>query len=333
MELYGFGNWDEPANLVGKNRSSQEVCDHFIRYYVNSCVGKVAWKSVSPDTFNPIDHTCSRNGQLSPSLTTPLPVIPELSLPEQQHLGYMPKRDDFEREYDNEVEMLISTLRISPNDEDELDVDLKVAHIDMYNRRLRERFRKKAVVREYGLVSQFYKSLEKDEEIQSLLYPGQQTASSSLASGSDGRETSSKLNCPDNSSNCPSSPSPYLTPSKSGNSSSVHSTPKKKGLTSPVKASEPLNDYKEQLRDKFKLLSQFQSALDQGTLIDNLKKEKELKLRIKDLIRYRKNGIKNRCEVVSFESARNKRDKRKENKKKVCNLLKCVFACLCLISG
>ena len=42
------------------------------------------------------DHTGPDIGPLSPSITTPLPPM-ELSLPEQQELGYMPLRDDFER--------------------------------------------------------------------------------------------------------------------------------------------------------------------------------------------------------------------------------------------
>ena len=37
-----------------------------------------------------------RTGPLSPTLTAPLPPV-ELTLQEQQELGYMPLRDDFER--------------------------------------------------------------------------------------------------------------------------------------------------------------------------------------------------------------------------------------------
>lgn len=36
------------------------------------------------------------SGPLSPSITEPISPI-DLSLPEQQELGYMPLRDDFER--------------------------------------------------------------------------------------------------------------------------------------------------------------------------------------------------------------------------------------------
>lgn len=64
-----------------------------------------------------VDHTCPDGGPLSPSLTKPSPPV-ELTLPEQQELGYMPLRDDFEREYDNEAEALVSGLNINYDDED-----------------------------------------------------------------------------------------------------------------------------------------------------------------------------------------------------------------------
>jgi hypothetical protein len=368
VELYGFGNWEDTAALVSGRRSAEDVRQHSIKYYVKGSVGRETWSHASPDTYQAVDHTCSRDGNLSPSLTTPLPAIPELSLPEQQHLGYMPKRDDFEKEFDNEVEMLISTLRINPNDEDDLDVDLKVAHIDMYNRRLRQRFRKKAVVRDYGLVSQFYKSLSGDPEIMSLIHPqsSPSTAVTSLVSEKAAVPVSVSSGVSDSS---PASHSGRLqsSPSSPANGKSHHSSPNhlipesaaclthnritSNGLTaSPVKKrslspgkcatpSDPLltaaaasDRMQEQLRDKFKIFSQFQSALDQKQLLDNLRRERDLKARIKDLVRYRKSGIRKLSEVAGMESARNDRDKRKENKKKV-RTLSSVSSCSSLEAG
>ena len=347
VELYGFGNWEDTAALVGR-RSADEVRRHFIAYYVRGSVGRGTWSHASPETYQALDHTCSRDGHLSPSLTTPLPAIPDLSLPEQQHLGYMPKRDDFEREFDNEVEMLISTLRINPNDEDDLDVDLKVAHIDMYNRRLRQRFRKKAVVRDYGLVSQFYKSLTGDPEIMLLIHPqSSPSAATSLVSekaaaavpvsssagvtgdsvsspaSHSGRLQSVSPSSPANGKSHASSPlipsSPCLTPNRI-NSNGLTSPAKKRSL-SPGKSATPdcltADRFHDQLRDKFKVFSQFQSALDQKQLLDNVRRERELKSRIKELVRYRKSGIRKLSEVAGLETARSDRDKRKENKKKV----------------
>lgn len=84
---------------------------------------------------------------------------------EQIELGYMPLRDDFERvciyqsvlllarkpythththsqEYDNDAETLVSAMTITPDD-DELDKALKLSHVDMYNKKIAEREKRK----------------------------------------------------------------------------------------------------------------------------------------------------------------------------------------------
>lgn len=312
VELYGLGNWNEIANLVGTTRSPDEVCDHFFTHYVNGPIGRVARNlQAREDVVRPKDHTCSKGDTFSPFFTKSLPVIPQLTVDEQQSLGYMPKRDDFEREFDNDAEKLISTLRIIPGEDDPLEIDLKLAHIDMYNRRLRERCRTKSIVREYGLVSQFYQSLEKMEEKKSLI------------NGS--ASSSSSLNSPCSNTDVSSSPLPHhLLPYKCDNISLpiTTTTTTKRSNGCFVKTGVILyHRFEKQLYKKFRILSQLQSALDQKTLVENLKREKELKARIKDLHRLRKNGIRKVCEIASFEAARRKRrDKRKENKKKKVNV-------------
>lgn len=46
------------------------------------------------------------------------------------------------QEYDNDAEALVSTLTVN-QDDDEVETALKQAHIDMYNKRLIERIKKK----------------------------------------------------------------------------------------------------------------------------------------------------------------------------------------------
>ncbi len=83
----------------------------------------------------------------SPSLP-PVPPSPPHFTPvkmehaEQLELGYMPLRDDFEKEHDNSAETLISGIMVG-TEEEELEKALKLAHVDMYSRRLRERERRK----------------------------------------------------------------------------------------------------------------------------------------------------------------------------------------------
>ena len=312
VELYGLGNWNEIASLVGTSRSPDEVCDHFFTHYINGPIGRVARNlEARENVVRPKDHTCSKGDLLSPFLVKSLPVIPQLTVEEQQSLGYMPKRDDFEREFDNDAEKLISTLRIVQSEEDPLEMHLKLAHIDMYNRRLRERCRRKSIIREYALVSQFYQSLEMAEQKKTLTN-GSVSSSSSLVS-------------PCTNTDLPSSPLPPALPPHHASSSCKsdnNSLPTKRSNGCFVKTGVILyHRYEKQLYKKLRILSQLQSALDQKTLVDNLKREKELKARINDLYRLRKNGIKKVCEIASFEAARRRRrDKRKENKKKKVSL-------------
>ncbi len=48
----------------------------------------------------------------------------------------------FMQEYDNDAEALVSTLTVN-QDDDEVETALKQSHIDMYNKRLIERIKKK----------------------------------------------------------------------------------------------------------------------------------------------------------------------------------------------
>jgi len=61
---------------------------------------------------------------------------------EQLELGYLPFRDDFEIEHDNDAEKLVSNMEIA-EEEEEVEKALKMTHIDIYNRRLEERERRK----------------------------------------------------------------------------------------------------------------------------------------------------------------------------------------------
>ncbi|XP_054153062.1 transcriptional adapter 2-beta-like isoform X2 [Oppia nitens] len=268
IEQYGFGNWLAIADSIGlKDVTADEAKEHYCQYYVLGNIGRAVWSQVNNNTFSMRDHTCPNDGPLSPGLTTPLPAITEVNRQDEDSLGYLPKRDDFEREYDNECESLISTLSMNNNEDDELEISLKLAHISMYQKRLKERFERKGMAREYGLVSHFFKSHNafKDQN--------------------------------------------QSTPQKSSNGINKK-TPKQ---CSSIDCESPV---KSPFDDKYKPFIRFQSLEESRELTQNIQREKELKQKLKELIRYRKNGLKRMSEVSAFETARNKRQKRKENKKK-----------------
>ena len=102
------------------------------------------------DKNNNIDHTISSHDDPT-EITVLLPPI-EISSDEQRALGYMPLRDDFEREFKNDAETLLSNLTIG-NDDDETDIDVKISLAKVYREILLDRHRLKKIAREYGLIN------------------------------------------------------------------------------------------------------------------------------------------------------------------------------------
>lgn len=57
-------------------------------------------------------------------------------------IGYWPKRCDFDYEYDNDAELLLSEMEFNEEDK-EIEVNMKYKILDIYNSRLDERIKRK----------------------------------------------------------------------------------------------------------------------------------------------------------------------------------------------
>merc|ERR1719177_77965 len=70
----------------------------------------------------------------------------------------MPVREDYEVEHCNEAESLVAGIEAcAGKGEDEVETLCKLAQVDMYKEKLRERDRRKTVVKELGLIEAFFK--------------------------------------------------------------------------------------------------------------------------------------------------------------------------------
>lgn len=268
------------ATQVGASRTPQEVMEHYVTMYIHGNLGKACIPDSIPNRVT--DHTCPSGGPLSPSLTTPLPPL-DISMVEQQQLGYMPLRDDYEIEYDQDAEKLISGLSVNYDDED-VEIEMKRAHVDMYVRKLRERQRRKNIARDYNLVPVFLGRDKKDKEEKPGMLGitgavvgvgGAGSASGAVGSGS----------------------------TTGAGSGPVPNTPKRK-IT---------KEEKEQ-RIRLRGLCQFMAHREFEDFFDNMHKERVLRAKVRELQRYRRNGITRLEESAEYEAARHKREKRKENK-------------------
>lgn len=66
-------------------------------------------------------------------------------------VGFMPKRGDFDIEYDNDAELLLAEMEFNEDDK-ESDKQMKFKLLDIYNARLDERLKRKKFVIERNLL-------------------------------------------------------------------------------------------------------------------------------------------------------------------------------------
>ena len=226
IEQYGYGNWEDISKHI-ETKSAEDAKEEYVNKFVNGTIGRHTWTPAQSQKPTLVDHTNGEdNGPLSAAALQNLPAL-DITTEESIQLGYMPNRDGFEREYDPSAEQLISQMALN-TDDSEADYLLKLAHVDMYTRRLRERVRRKRIVRDYQLVSQFFRNR-----------------------------------------NYAQNP----------------------GLTREQK----------EFRDRFRVYAQFYSSNEYDRLLNSLEREKELRIRLAELFRYRYNGLTRIDECRHFE--------------------------------
>ena len=153
-----MNNAQEDGINCWRKRTPLEIKEEYCNLFLNGIMGRHTWKETERSKTK--DHT-QINPLLPPSPQTEGPS--SLTVPEAIMLGYFAKRDDFEVEYDNECESLVSQLEEDIpssqtshlSEDDELVKALNVAHVDLYRSKLRERERRKQVARDHNLISKF----------------------------------------------------------------------------------------------------------------------------------------------------------------------------------
>ncbi|XP_054747634.1 transcriptional adapter 2B isoform X1 [Anastrepha obliqua] len=225
IEQYGFGNWEDISKHI-ETKSAEDAKEEYVKRFVNGTIGLHTWTPAQSQRPLLVDHTSEDNGPLGATALQRLPPL-DITTEEAAQLGYMPNRDGFEREYDPTAEQLISTMALSTEDT-EADYLLKLAHVDMYTRRLRERVRRKRLVRDYQLVANFFRNRNYAQ------HPG-------------------------------------------------------------------MTREQKEFRDRFRVFAQFYTANEYERLLMSLEREKELRIRLAELCRYRYNGLTKIDECRHFE--------------------------------
>ncbi|XP_021920750.1 transcriptional adapter 2-alpha-like [Zootermopsis nevadensis] len=147
----GFGNWNDISHYV-HTRSAQECEKHYVTFYIDNPAPELP-------KFNNDIHTITSE---PPFDYRPLETeLPPRYLPGSSSYralgGYNAARGDFDVEYDNYAETTVSQLDVSTFEPDdpyyEIGTALQTAIVSMYNVRLKERERRKRVVRDHGIIA------------------------------------------------------------------------------------------------------------------------------------------------------------------------------------
>ncbi|GIY12559.1 transcriptional adapter 2-alpha [Caerostris extrusa] len=143
---HGIGNWSEIAKDVGtKNKTECE--EHYLQYYIYNPVPplpEIKLEERNNEVCHPTPVSCTTF-----SYDPPRPIVGSILY--QEMAGYMPSRGDFASEHDDFAELDIKEL--SFQDDDTLWNELQLTVLNIYQSRLKERYRRKCLIKDYGLLN------------------------------------------------------------------------------------------------------------------------------------------------------------------------------------
>ncbi|KAG8178015.1 hypothetical protein JTE90_011647 [Oedothorax gibbosus] len=142
----GMGNWSEISKDVG-TKNKVECEEHYFKYYINQPtppLPEIESQEMEDEICQPTPVNCTTFSQ-----DPPRPVVGSILY--QDMAGYMPARGDFAYEHDDFAEMDIKDLAFE--EDDPLWNELQMGVLDIYQSRLKERARRKLLIKNYGLLN------------------------------------------------------------------------------------------------------------------------------------------------------------------------------------
>ncbi|SCN61922.1 transcriptional coactivator ADA2, putative [Plasmodium chabaudi chabaudi] len=174
ISKYGFGNWEQVADLVNSvakiPKTNKECESHYYNYYLKSSCAPLPDNKrllIKPDG-NPydIEHVIEKDINENEDYVQ----TKNKKNTRTQIIGYWPLRGDFDIEYDNDAELLLADMEFKESDLPQ-QKELKLQVLEIYNSKLDERIYRKRTVIERGLLdtkSQLQKDKKRTKEEKEL---------------------------------------------------------------------------------------------------------------------------------------------------------------------
>mmetsp|Transcript_24700 Transcript_24700/g.97563 ORF Transcript_24700/g.97563 Transcript_24700/m.97563 type:complete len:367 (+) Transcript_24700:1351-2451(+) len=137
--MYGVGNWEDISRVI-QTRNKGETENHFEAVFLNHDLAPIP--DMRRDTLLPKDDPewVNEEQEMDPKL------LKVMHLHQNEAIaGWMPKREDFVYEWDNEAEDVIAEMEITDEDCDK-DKEVKQRVLEIYNSKLDERKKRKEFV-------------------------------------------------------------------------------------------------------------------------------------------------------------------------------------------
>ncbi|AEY97306.1 FAER318Cp [Eremothecium gossypii FDAG1] len=151
-QTLGLGNWQDIADNIG-SREKEEVYEHYVKYYLKSDFYPIP--DITKDIRVPQEAFLEeRKRRIERFREKPLqpPRKPLASVPSCHEVqGFMPGRLEFETEFENDAEGPVKDMVFEPDDQP-LEIEVKLAILDIYNSRLTTRAEKKRLLFENNLM-------------------------------------------------------------------------------------------------------------------------------------------------------------------------------------
>ncbi|KAJ3209305.1 Transcriptional adapter ada2 [Dinochytrium kinnereticum] len=158
LKTFGIGNWEQIADHIG-TKDKYEVGKHYNEIFVDS----ENWPL--PSIQMEFDKAASRlliQRDLNPVVRKPFRAC--TSGPANHEIaGFMPGREEFETEFDNEAEASVKDMVFDDNEPPE-EVLLKTTILNIYNTTLDRRMERKKFTKERGLTHDFRKIINNEKK-------------------------------------------------------------------------------------------------------------------------------------------------------------------------
>lgn len=153
IQMNGIGNWHEICKVV-KTKSAAECEYHYFCTYIDTPTAPLPPDTLLPKlVLPPAPEYDTKPRDSRPSISNEYNLMKigktEATTP-AEFAGWMPKRNEFEIEYINEAEELISEMTFSESDSPAV-IEQKIFSLKAYNSHIQERIHRKKIVFQWGL--------------------------------------------------------------------------------------------------------------------------------------------------------------------------------------